>query len=152
MRCVLEWTRSSYLTAPASRQQYGVHNWVQLLKSRLRLLEARQAHSVSPGYHHSAAVSAPAIGPEDTTAHVQALTKLTHQAGSENQQSLSLLDTRAPGRKPSPRVGRPQTSPLPLKEAPAPASQKGVCVFIPDASGNMSSLLSPTEDAGKGCE
>lgn len=78
--------------------------------------------------HHLCA----SIGREDIIAHVEALTKFTHQAFSENQQSPSLLNTEMSlSREAVLQLEWPWTLLLPRKEAPLPFSKQNVvCSYL----------------------
>ena len=108
----------------------------------LTLLNARWARSVFRCYDHLAAIFVPSVGLEDITAHIEALAKLTQKALSGNPQSSSLLSTEMSLMRKAVLQNRMNLDIISaLQGGTCAIIQRESCVFIPNESVNVSSLL-----------
>lgn len=84
----------------------------------------------------------PSIGLKDIIAHIESLTKFTQQAFNDSQQSLSLLNTEMCLVRKAILQKRMALDVIAASQGGTCAViQTGCCVFIPDESANVSSLL-----------
>ena len=91
----------------------------------------------------------PSVGLEDVAAHTEALTKFTQQVLNDSQQSLSLLNTKMSLMR---KAGLQNRMALDIVTALQGGTcaiiQIERCVFIPDESVNVSSLLNQMRTQG----
>ena len=108
----------------------------------LPLLKARWACSVFYWCDHLAAIFLPSTGLEDIVAHIEALTKFTQQDLNGSQQSLSLLNAEMSLVRKAVLQNRMALDIITaLQGGTCAIIQTECCVFMPDESAKVSSLL-----------
>lgn len=148
------WSGISHPHSIISHQHYCLHRPTCITCKRgqvpkaanLLFFKARWTHSVFHWYNHLATIFVPSTGLEDIRAHMEAFTKFPQQASSDSQQSLSTLNTKMSLIKKAFLQNKMDLDiPTTRQGCACPIIQRERCMFIPNKSVNVSSLLNHIE-------
>jgi hypothetical protein len=118
--------------------------WIKTLEkpANLPVLKQRWTRSVFHWYDHLASIFVPSVGLEDVIWHIESLTKFTQKALNDTAEGISLLNSEVKLMRQAVLQNRMALDILTAAQGGTCAIIKTeCCVYIPDNSANVSSVL-----------